>query len=226
VVADRLDGRTLCDDRRLQVSELQGLLALPAELPDTVVPPEEPPSAGRLPQEPRRRSHLAHLWKWLGENHEQVTIFFALVAGAYVLIEYQSKEHEETVKRSLEFQARYGQKEILAARIKLDGYLLSEQYKQDIAAAAAKDANGKMTEVIRKRGLDSNVYILADFFDQVTTCVEKDLCDKKTACAIFKGPIVGLRNNYHGLFEDWKKTWGENFAAKSSGYFEKNCPAK
>ena len=196
-----------------------------ANMPDTVVPPEEPPSASRLPEEPKKRGRLLRLWKWLGENHEQVTMLFALIAGAYVLVEYQLKEHEETVKRSLEFQARYGQKEILTARIKLDGYLLSEQYKQDIAAATTKDANGKITEVIRKRGLESNVFILADFFDQVTTCVEKDLCDKKTACAIFKGPVLGLRNNYYGLFEDWKKTWGENFAAKSHQYFDKKCPA-
>ncbi|MBS0524078.1 MAG: hypothetical protein JSS04_10625 [Proteobacteria bacterium] len=197
---------------------------MPTELPDAVVPPEEPPSAGRLPPEPKKRSWLSRRWKWLGDNHEQVTLFFAIVAGAYVLFEYQSKNDEETVRRSLEFQARYGQKEILAARVKLDGYLLSELYKQDLAAATAKDANAKMTEVIRKRGLESNVFILADFFDQVTTCVEKNLCDKKTACSIFKGPIISLSNNYYGLFQDWQKTWGENFAAKSSGYF-KNCPA-
>jgi hypothetical protein len=192
---------------------------------ETLIPPEEPPSPARLPEQPERRGPLARLWKGLGESHEQLTILFAVVAGVYVLVEYQLRQHEETVKRVLEFQARYGQKEILDARVKLDGYLLSEQYKLDIAAATAKDANGKMTEVIRKNKLDSNVFVLADFFDQVATCVEKDLCDRKTACAIFKGPITALRNNYYGLFEDWKKAWGENFAEKSRGYFDKNCPA-
>jgi len=169
---------------------------------------------------------LSRLWKWVGSNHEQVAILFAVVAGAYVLFEYKSKESEETVKRAMEFQARYGQKEILEARVKLHGYLLGEQFQKDYAAAKAKGGNAKMTELIRSHGLEPSVYVLVDFYDQVTTCVENDLCDKKTACAIFKEPITSLASNYHGLFDEWQKNWGENLAAKSNGYFsnKKNCP--
>src|SRR5260370_23043562 len=73
----------------------------------------------------------SQLWSWLGANHEQVTIAFALVAGLYVLVEYRSNETDATIKRAMEFQARYGQAEILSSRMKLENYWLSPESESD-----------------------------------------------------------------------------------------------
>src|SRR5215471_1065714 len=78
---------------------------------------------------------IARAWEWAGANKEQVTLLFAIIAGIYVLIEYRRNENDASIKRTMEFQARYTQSEILAARLKLDTFWLDPESKKHLAAA-------------------------------------------------------------------------------------------
>jgi hypothetical protein len=171
------------------------------------------------------RARVTAFWSWIGDNHEQIALLFAVVAGLYVLIEYKRSETDADTKRVMEFQARYGQREILAARRKLEAFWLNPDSDAERDAATGSAAE-KITEVVLKHKLDGDVFVVADFFDQVTTCMRVDLCHLKTACAIFKSEVDGMRNTYFDLFKKWEKRWGENRMEPNFKYFAAKCPAR
>jgi hypothetical protein len=171
------------------------------------------------------RARLTKFWNWIGTNHEQITLLFAVVAGVYVLIEYKRSETDADTKRVMEFQARYGQREILAARRKLDSFWLNPDSDAERAAEPGSAAE-QITAVVLKHKLDSEVFVVADFFDQVTTCMRTDLCHLKTACTIFKPEVEGMRNTYFDIFKKWEKRWGENRMETNFKYFASKCPVK
>ena len=166
---------------------------------------------------------LRACWTWIGENHEQLTLLFAIVAGIYVLIEYKRNETDGATKRVMEYQARYGQKEILSARRALDAFWLNPGSETDLAAESGSPAD-KVAAVVIKRKLDGEVFVVADFFDQVTVCMRSDLCHLKTACRIFKPAVDALHNTYFALFQKWEKRWGENGMEENFKYFKRVCP--
>jgi hypothetical protein len=171
------------------------------------------------------RAGLKAFWNWIGSNHDQVTLLFAAVAGLYVLIEYKRSETDAVTKRVMEFQARYGQREILAARRKLDSFWLNPDSDAERAAEPGS-APEQITAVVLKHKLDGEVFVVADFFDQVTTCMRTELCHLTTACTIFKPEVDGMRNTYFDLFRKWEQRWGENRMEMNFKYFASNCPAK
>src|SRR6516165_5196033 len=118
----------------------------------------------------------------------------------------------------MEFQTRFGQTDILNSRMKLESYWLSSESQDDLSQAIGT-AGEKITEVVFKRKLDGSVFILADFFSQVTTCVKSELCHLRTTCAVFRNHVVALRNTYFDIFKKWEKRWGENLGEGPYQYF-------
>ena len=163
-------------------------------------------------------------WSWLGANHEQVTIAFAVVAALYVLFEYHSNATDTDIKRTLDLQARFGQKELVEARFKLESYWLNPQSQVDLDQAAGATKNEKITTVVLDHKLDGSVFMLADFFGQVATCMKEKICDRETTCAVFQRNAVELRNTYFGLFKSWEARWGENLGEIPYKIFVEQCP--
>ena len=161
-------------------------------------------------------------WAWVGRNHEQVTIAFAVIAGLYVLMEYRSNQTEALVKRAMEFQARFGQTELLKSRLELERYWLSPESAKDLDVAPGSK-NEKITKVVLDHKLDGSVFVLADFFGQTVTCLKEELCDLKTTCAVFKPYVTELRNTYFDLFKTWERRWGTNLGEGPFQYFSTNC---
>jgi hypothetical protein len=166
---------------------------------------------------------LVVAWQWAGKNKEQLTILFAAIAGIYVLIEYRRNETDAKIKRTMEFQARYAQSEILAARLRLETFWLDPDSKKHLAAAPGT-APEKITQVVLDHKLAGNVFLLADFMGQLTTCLKNDLCDLATACSAFRNHVVAVRNTYFDLFTRWEKDWGENLIKEQHQYFTTKCP--
>jgi hypothetical protein len=166
---------------------------------------------------------IKKFWVGLGNNHEQVTLTFAVVAGLYVLMEYRSNETDAVIKRTMEFQARFGQAELLKSRLELERYWLSPESANDLSQATGTK-NEKITKVILDHKLDGSVFVLADFFRQLVTCLKEKLCHLETTCAVFKTYVVELRNTYFDLFKTWEQRWGENLGDAPYKYFSSNCP--
>lgn len=168
---------------------------------------------------------VATVWRWIGVHKDHLTVIFAAVAGIYVLIEYNRNEIDANIKRTMEFQARYGQSEILSSRLKLESFWLNPDSDAQLAQESGTEAE-KITKLVYKNKLDGNVFVLADFFGQVTTCLRNDLCHVPTSCAAFKSHVVALRNTYFNLFKNWEKRWGENFIDDPYNFFIRSCPSK
>jgi len=162
-------------------------------------------------------------WVWIGANKEQLTILFAVVAGLYVLVEYRRNETDANIKRTMEFQARYAQSEILAARLKLESFWLNPESEKYLKAAPGTPAE-QYTRVVLDHKLDGHVFLLADFMGQLTTCLKNKLCELATACPAFRGQVVAVRNTYFDLFRTWEKRWGENLIKEPFEYFTAKCP--
>jgi hypothetical protein len=169
------------------------------------------------------KAALKDFWIGLGANKEQLTLVFAVIAGGYVLIEYLRNETDANVKRTMEFQARYAQKEILAARLNLESFWLNPESQKQVDAAPGTPAE-KITHVVLSNKLDGHVFLLADFMGQVATCMEKELCDMPTSCAVFRNQVVAIRNTYFDLFKMWEKRWGENLIEAPHRLFTEKCP--
>jgi hypothetical protein len=156
---------------------------------------------------------------WLREHEKEIKLLSTLMAAGYVILQYEISQRDAKIARTLEFETRYSQTEVLAAHIELDTFLLNPQTKAEIDAAPVP--GGKIMELVQSKGYDKDVLILSDFFSEVTTCVQKNLCHRPTACAVFRDRVVALRNNYFKLFELWEKLWGQNFIKTSYDYFSK-----
>jgi hypothetical protein len=165
---------------------------------------------------------IARTWAWLKDSKEQLTILFTVIAAVYALREYQASQTDANIKRTLDFQARFSEKEFLSARTNLDNVLFDPHFDDKLAKTRLK-GNEAMSKLILDAKLDPSVRLLADFYGQVATCMMNSLCDIKTACAVFDQPVKEFRNNYYGLFQRWEKTWNSNMMEPTFKYFESEC---
>src|ERR1700690_1702588 len=113
-------------------------------------------------------------WQWLGGNKEQLTIVFTVIAAGYVLYEYLGNLTDGAVKRTMEPQARYSEKELLSASTELNNVLFYENLDKNLAQTGLK-GNAAVVKLITDLKLDSNVRQLADFYGQVATCMRNSL---------------------------------------------------
>jgi hypothetical protein len=168
------------------------------------------------------RSGIESGWTWLGANKEQLAIVFTVIAAGYVLYEYHASQVDADVKRTMDFQSRYSEKELLTARTALDDVLFDPEFEQKKAATGLK-GNDAISKMITDLKLASNVRLLADFYGQVATCMKNELCDRQTACAAFQKGAAELRDNYYGLFVRWEHNWNENLIEPTYKYFGTAC---
>ena len=171
---------------------------------------------------------MARCWRRLGKNAETLKLIFAIIAGGYVLFQYHSNVSDEKIKKTLEFQSRYGKDDVGKARIELKNYWLldpdrKKRIEEDAAKSKVQPGLRIAQAVLKEKELARSVWILADFFEQVTTCVRGGLCDQDTACASFKSDVIAVRNTYYHLFKLWKAAWGEDLIEKSYDFFYNNC---
>ncbi len=166
------------------------------------------------------RSQVEAIWNWVGAHHDQVKIVFAVCAALFILWEYHDKQIEERVSKTYDFQARLASGDLQKARLDLNFLLIGNW---PTIKAAGPGGSDLIAEMVRKAQLERNVLLLADFYTQAATCARLNLCELGVACAAFKTPVVAFRHNFFSLFEEWKKDWGEDFAAESFDYFTSNC---
>lgn len=153
---------------------------------------------------------------------EALKITFTIVAAGYVYFEYDSKQRDEKIKRAMEFQARWTQGEILSARTKL-ATTLHEQGEE------ATSTPEKIDAIVKSKGLQDQLTIVVFHLEQVTTCLEKDLCERETTCAVFSRSVRAVNNTYRGVFRRWEGVWGRDVMAHPSTVFRAQCeqiPAK
>lgn len=159
------------------------------------------------------------MWSVIKEYAEVIKIGFSLIAGAYVFYEYNSKQHDERIKRALDFQARWADGDVQTSRTKLD----LAMFAQGKDATSSYD---KIAVIVKDNKLQEQVLVVADYFGQLTTCLEKGLCDQETTCALFSNEVRGFSSTYRRIFKDWEEVWGRNVMAHPAATFKAQCEQK
>jgi hypothetical protein len=163
------------------------------------------------------------LWTWLGTDHDQVKILFAVIAALFILWEYHDKQVENRVSKTYDFQTRLASDESQKARLDLNFLLINNTPAIKAAGTGASDL---IADLVRKANLEREVLLLVDFYTQAATCAKLNLCELDVACEAFRAPVVAFRNNFYSLFEQWKKDWGDDFISEPYQYFTSNCNTK
>src|ERR1700722_2199650 len=104
---------------------------------------------------PGIKDHIKDGWAWLASNKEQLTIVFTIIAAGYVLYEYHGSQVDANVKRTLDFQARYSEKELLSARVGLDNVLFDPELDNKMKATGLA-GNDAVSKIIMDLKLEPN----------------------------------------------------------------------
>jgi hypothetical protein len=142
------------------------------------------------------------VWPWVGSNHEQVKILFAVLAAFFVVVEYLGKANEAAVAKTLEYVKRFNETEIAAARKKLDAFLDQRSVEPWGKQLNPRNYDREITTRLYERGLTSDVRLLGHFYREVGLCVQGKICNAAKACHFFFTDIQEFMHNYKPYLEE------------------------
>lgn len=158
---------------------------------------------------------------WLNENSNAITVVFAIIAGTYVLIEYQHNQKEQRLDRTRSYIERIESGTVHESRQWFDlHWILNRKLIKDIDDAnfgenADRDtAKRLMAEYMAdfdelNENLDElniqHLMRLFYFYSDLAKCVELGLCDQETACHVFAEDIGA----FYVLHSDFIVKWRE-----------------
>lgn len=164
---------------------------------------------------------MCWLWNWIKNNNEPIKIVFAIATASFVWFEYSGRQTDARVQRTMEFQSKFSQPEIQKVYLDLNFFMIEHDHE---FKAAGKGASIAILKAVQLYSKEREVFSLAEFYGQVVTCLERNLCELKTACAVFSAKASALHNNFYELFAEWEKDWNENFIEHTYTYFSTKCP--
>lgn len=155
---------------------------------------------------------MFNIWKWLGDNKDQVQIILLIGAAMLTFTEYRSSLKSEKIERTLELVTRYSENQIYRARIDL---LVHWQQKQNIEELKAHVKNGDFNEfivsLVEKKMWHEKILILQSFYHNIIVCVDGEICNAEKACEYFGGDVRSFANTYYGYLVLWGGRWNEDF---------------
>jgi hypothetical protein len=153
-------------------------------------------------------------WLWTGRNSDQIKFFLGipsiLIGLAIFLFNYHDKELGDRRKTSLDYIQRYVQGEVLAARIKVQQAFLGKDF-EDFAAQVLYEhppplTNRDKVKFLESKALLDQIFVLAEYFEHVTVCVNSDLCDLQTVCEVLYTEMKLFGDNYLFYVDDVRNT--------------------
>jgi hypothetical protein len=162
-------------------------------------------------------------WRFVGQNHEQIKIIFAIIVAGWTLHEYRSSVEEGRVAEAIKRVERYQAEPILGSRRAYLDYWLTGKG----AELLANNPRTKWNELIDKQtaaqGLERHVLTLTLFFNEIAACADRALCDVVTSCNYFRRDIDALRNSHTLLLKRWEEAYRESFRTGLDMFVTKTC---
>jgi ribosomal protein L21E len=148
-----------------------------------------------------------------------VGVVFGLIAGAFVLVEYDDGQQDKRLARTLAYIERIESGPTHESRQWLDLHWLQNRaliadIKEANLREDGRDDALRLLATYRQsfdemddesRSNISHVMRLSYFYSDLAQCVELDLCDAPTACNIFADDI----GEFYVLHADFIQRWGE-----------------
>ena len=118
-----------------------------------------------------------------------VGLLALLAGGTFAIVQYLDKEQGDRIKASLDLLVRYNDKHVVEARLRLSDVWSREEEAIAILVrkpgVAIAEINSFVVTVIKTDQLHTSIDTIVDFYDLVEVCIEKNLCDRTAARALF-----------------------------------------
>lgn len=175
---------------------------------------------------------------FLENNSGGIGVVFAVVAGAYVLYEYQIAEKNKRLDRTRSYIERVESGAVHASRQWLDLHwiknrkLIDQINKANFGESADRNTSKKLTNQYEndfdetEPNNSSNikhVMKLFYFYSDLARCVELGLCDSKTACNIFAEDIGKFYVLHASFITKWRQVSFEQNFVVIKGFMNKTC---
>lgn len=157
--------------------------------------------------------------EFLEAHSGAVGVVFAVIAGAFVLVEYDNGQQDKRLARTLAYIERIESGSTHESRQWLDlHWVQNRALIADIKKAnTRKDGRDDALQLLAtyRQSFDemddesrtniNHVMRLSYFYSDLAQCVELELCDAPTACNIFADDI----GEFYILHADFIQRWGE-----------------
>ena len=120
-----------------------------------------------------------------------------LIAAPYALAQYIEAREAARVEQTLSFFKMYNAVPYSGYREKFTRALIKNR---DLIEKAAPDgdAYGKLQlQILSQEDIETETFLLFDFFDGVAVCVSDQLCDSNTAIELFKPRAADIYFNFY-----------------------------
>jgi hypothetical protein len=129
----------------------------------------------------------------------------ALGVGAwFAVVQYLDKEKGDRVKYTLDFLDRQGRDPVSKARRSL--VIAWGKHENELMAllknpkATSTDLKVLVLDVVDREKIVPDVFTMVDFYDGLQICVAREVCDSRTAQALFRHDAKAFFNLHRPLF--------------------------
>jgi hypothetical protein len=120
-----------------------------------------------------------------------------LIAAPYALIQYLQAKEATQVEQTLKIYQQYNSSPFMGYREKVSKALIKNKAKMMASAANPKDFETAQLQVVQEGDIETELFMLFDFFDGVTVCVITSICDNDTAIRLFKPRALDIYLSFY-----------------------------
>jgi hypothetical protein len=135
----------------------------------------------------------------LGKVTGAVTFLFGI---PYALVQYWDNQHDKRVEQSLRQFDRFNSSPFTTYREKISKVMT---LKKTEIRAAAKDVTKLKATVVAivegNDGIETELWLIMDFFDGVAVCIVENLCDAQTAHQLLSARAQDLYETFYQYIE-------------------------
>jgi hypothetical protein len=157
--------------------------------------------------------------------YERIKLVASLVAALWIGIEYYGGVLQKKEDRTLQFAERYLTGDVLLSHKDLDALFMSpetiEFAKKHTRRSVYERTIAIADDYYKKDYID--VVTMADFFNDLSKCVDTDGCDANLACQFFANRVDNFTLHYLPKIYSWEKQGLTDKRADSIKKFKYVC---
>lgn len=139
-------------------------------------------------------------------NADAIKFALILPAAAWAYFEYDAKQTEAKVERTLSYVKQADQGELLAAEMKMTAFWIREDVvkERDVVPKGDKVAFDKFMASKTRTHLLNEVWPALNFYKSLSICVKMKLCNSTSACQRFARDMKVFVENYRAYFVEYR----------------------
>jgi len=151
-----------------------------------------------------RRSFYLTMQKWSRVVTRWSFVFGAIYAG----IQWYSSKVDARTKQTIDFLERFESDPFTKYWRSMKEFAETNQNQLEAKTTAAAYSDSVLSEIANAK-IAANLDMISDFFDEVNVCMDKALCDKDSAVALFGPKAYFFYVNFFPYIDSSRKQHGD-----------------